>query len=172
MYAKINGSSKKYKIFSLSTFETQNNNIGIRVLGEMPDTDKGFKLYDDGDNLIGDYSDYVYLYNPNEYTKVSEEKIPASGTDAPLPPSAYDILSRSISNVNNRVSQIKPYVMTKDVYIGETSCEFDLVKNGNINAWLTTQDVQLACNFEVIENKIIVSFEELEEVGTVSVSIQ
>lgn len=171
MYAKINGSNKKYNI-SLSSFETQNGNVGIRVIGSMPTTDKGFKVYDDEDKLVGDYSEFTYEYNPNEYTKVSEEKIPASGTDAPLPPSAYDILSRSISNVNNRVSQITPYVMTKDVYIGETSCEFNLVKNGNITAWLTTQDVQLACNFEVIENKIIVSFEELEEVGTVSVSIQ
>lgn len=171
MYAKINGSDEKYNI-SLSSFETQNGNVGIRVIGSMPATDKGFKVYDDEDKLVGDYSEFTYEYNPNEYTKVSEEKIPASGTDAPLPPSAYDILSRSISNVNNRVSQITPYVMTKDVYIGETSCEFDLVKNGNITAWLTTQDVQLACNFEVIENKIIVSFEELEEVGTVSVSIQ
>ena len=170
MYAKINGSDERYEI-SLSSFTTQNGNIGVRVTGEMPITDKGFKVYD-GDNLIGDYSDFTYLYNPNEYTKVSEEKIPASGTDAPLPPSAIDILSRSISNVNSRVSEITPYVMSKDVYIGETECVFDLVKNGNINAWVTTKDAQLPCNFDVIENKIIVSFDELEEVGTVTVSIQ
>ena len=62
--------------------------------------------------------------------------------------------------------------MSKDVYIGETECIFDLVKNGNINAWVTTKDTQLPCEFDVIENKIIVSFEELEEVGTVTVSIQ
>ena len=169
MYAKINGSEERYEV-SLSSFETQHGNICVRVTG-MPVTDKGFKVYD-GDNLVGDYSEFVYSYNPNEYTKVSEVKIGAVGTDAPLPPSALDILSRSINNVSNRVSEITPYVMSKDVYIGDTECAFDLVRNGNISAWITTREDQLPCTFDVIENKIIVSFEELEEVGTVTVSIQ
>ena len=101
MYAIINGMKKHYKV-SLSSFETQNGNVGIRVTGSMPTTDKGFKVYDDEDNLVGDYSEFIYSYNPNEYTKVQEEKVAAVGTVAPLPPSAIDILSRSISNVSSR----------------------------------------------------------------------
>lgn len=171
MYAKINGSEEQYDI-SLSSFETQNGNVGIRVIGSMPTTDKGFKVYDNEDKLVGDYSEFTYEYNPNEYTKVSEEKIPAVGTDASLPPSAYDILASSINKVNNKVNNITPYTESKKVYIGDTECVFDLVKNGNINAWLVTNDIQLPCKFEVVEDKVIVSFDELEEVGTVTISIQ
>ena len=171
MYAKINGADEKYNI-SLSSFETQNGNVGIRVIGSMPTTDKGFKVYDDNDILMGDYSDFIYLYNSNEYTKIEEEKISAQGTNAPLPPSAYNKLINNINQINERVDDITPYIMSKEVYIDETECEFDLVKNGNISAWIVVGDEQLPCNFDVIDNKIIVSFNALENVGTVNVSIQ
>lgn len=163
MYAKINGSEEQYNI-SLSSFETQHGNTGIRVIG-MPETDKGFKVYD-GDRLIGDYSEYVYLYNPNEYIKVEETKVEAKGTDAPLP--KYDPLA----SINQRLDNLTPYTESRKVYIGDTECVFDKIKNGNINAWLVTNDIQLPCNFEVIDDKVIVSFDELEEVGTVTISIQ
>ena len=62
--------------------------------------------------------------------------------------------------------------MSKNVYVGYTECEFDLVKGGNISAWLVTNDTQTPCVFEVIDNKIKVLFEELNEVGTINISIQ
>ena len=167
MYAKINDSDEHYNI-SLSSFETQNGNVGIRVIGSMPTTDKGFKVYDDNDILIGDYSDFIYLYNPNEYTKIEEEKISAQGTNAMLPPSAYDKLAKSISRVNRKVNNITPYVESKMAYIGDTECIFNKIKDGNISAWIESKP----CTFEVVDDKIIVSFEELEEVTTVHISIQ
>lgn len=158
MYAKINGSDEKYSI-SLSSFVTQHGNMGIRVIG-MPETDKGFKVYD-GDRLIGDYSEYVYLYNPNEYIKVEETKVEAKGTDAPLP--NYDPLA----SINQRLDNLTPYTESKTVYIGDTECVFDK-RDGNISAWLN----DAPCMFEVTNDKIVVSFDELEKVGTVTIEVR
>lgn len=170
MYIKINDSDIHYNC-TLSHFKTQNGNDGIRVIG-MPETDKGFIVYNDDDTIMSDYSDYVYIYNPNEYTTVEEVKKSASCSFQDLSPSSYDILSRRISQVSSQVSAITPLIMSKEAYVGDTTCEFDYVKGGNISAWVVINDIQLPCSFEVIDNKIIVTFDALEEVGIVNISIQ
>ncbi len=171
MYIKINGSDIHYNA-SIIPFKTQHGNQGVRVIGDMPETDKGFKSYGDDDSVISDFSDYTYLYGENEYTKVQETKESASISFQPIPPSSYDRLSSRVSQVSSQVSAITPLTMSKNVYVGDTECEFDLVKGGNINAWLVTNDTQTPCVFEVIDNKIKVLFEELNEVGTINISIQ
>ena len=171
MYIKINGSDIHYNA-SLIPFKTQHGNQGIRVVGDMPETDKGFKSYDDKDKVISDYSEYIYLYGENEYTTVQETIQPASISFQPIPPSSYDRLSSKVSQVSSQVNAITPLTMSKNVYVGDTECEFDLVKGGNISAWLVTNDAQTPCVFEVIDNKIKVQFDELEEIGTVNISIQ
>lgn len=72
----------------------------------------------------------------------------------------------------NKVVTITPYTESKDVYIGNTECIFDKVKDGNISAWLESDGVQIPCDFEVVNGKIRVTFEALENVGTVYISIQ
>ena len=171
MYIKINGSDIHYNA-TVIPFKTQHGNQGIRVIGDMPETDKGFKSYADNDSVISDFSDYTYLYGNNEYTTVQETKETASISFQPIPPSSYDKLSSRVSQVSSQVNAITPLTMSKNVYIGDTECEFDLVRGGNISAWLVTNDTQTACVFEVIDNKIIVHFDELDEVGTINISIQ
>ena len=171
MYIKINGSDIHYNA-SIIPFKTQHGNKGIRVVGDMPETDKGFKSYGDDDSVISDFSDYTYLYGKNEYTTVQETKESASISFQPIPPSSYDKLSSKVNQVSSQVSAITPLTMSKNVYVGDTECEFDLVKGGNISAWLVTNDTQTPCVFEVIDNKIKVRFEELNEVGTINISIQ
>ena len=171
MYIKINGSDIHYNA-TVIPFKTQHGNQGIRVIGDMPETDKGFKSYADNDSIISDFSDYTYLYGNNEYTTVQETKKTASISFQPIPPSSYDKLSSRVSQVSSQVNAITPLTMSKNVYIGDTECEFDLVRGGNISAWLVTNDTQTACVFEVIDNKIIVHFDELDEVGTINISIQ
>ena len=92
MYIKINGSDEHYNA-SITTFSTQHGNEGVRVIGDMPQTDKGFILYDDNDKVFNDLSDFVYSYgnNDNEYTKVEEIIEEAECSFEPLPPSSYDI---------------------------------------------------------------------------------
>ena len=62
--------------------------------------------------------------------------------------------------------------MSKIAYIDDTEVEFDYIKQGNISAWLVNGDIQMPCEFEVVENKIIVFFDALEEISIVNVSIQ
>ena len=72
----------------------------------------------------------------------------------------------------NKVVEITPYTESKDVYIGNTECVFEKIKDGNISAWLTVGNEQIPCTYEVANNVIIVKFEALEAVGTANISIQ
>ena len=103
-YIKINGDDVHYNV-SISPFTTQHGYSAIRFIGEdIPETDKGFKLYNDKDEVISDFSDYKYIYRQNEYSTEHDEIVYPKGSDAPLQPSAYDNLSRRISKVANAVS--------------------------------------------------------------------
>ena len=103
-YIKINGDDVHYNV-SISPFTTQHGYSAIRFIGEdIPETDKGFKLYNDKDEVISDFSDYKYIYRQNEYSTEHDEIVYPKGSDAPLSPSAYDNLSRRISRVANAVS--------------------------------------------------------------------
>ena len=164
MYIKINGSDERYEA-NLMPFKTQHGNQGVEVLNGMPQTDKGFKVYNDNDKVFADYSDYIYLYRENQYTTVEETIIPAQCGYSPLPPSQ---ISRQIASLNNRVSEVTPYTETKQAYIDDTEVEFDY-RDGNIIAYVA--DGQVPCNVLVEDNKIKVSFEALEEPAKVTISI-
>ena len=164
MYIKINGSDERYEA-NLMPFKTQHGNQGVEVLNGMPQTDKGFKVYNDNDKVFADYSDYIYLYRENQYTTVEETIIPAQCGYSPLPPSQ---ISRQIASLNNRVSEVTPYTETKQAYIDDTEVEFDY-RDGNITAYVA--DGQVPCNVLVEDNKIKVSFEALEEPAKVTISI-
>ena len=100
-YIKINGDDTHY-IVSIMPFTTQHGYNAIRFIGEdIPETDQGFKLYDDNDNIISDFSDYKYIYRKNEYSVEHDEIVYPKGSDQPLSPSPYDNLSRRISQVAN-----------------------------------------------------------------------
>ena len=172
MYIKINNSDEQYDAY-ITTFTTQHGNDAIGIVGEMPITDKGFKLYDDNGKLVNDLSDYIYLYGDNgkAYTKVEETIESGECTFDPLPPSSYDILSRRISSVNNQVNALTPYTETKTVYVGETECVFDKVVNGNISAYLEIGGEQMPCNITVGEKYITVTFDEAIDLGSVTISI-
>ena len=133
IYQKIG--EQKYPIDKFSTFITQMGQTAVRIIGETPTAENGFEIVDDADNIIGDMSEFTFLYREDdtckEYTKVAEEQIPtesfASG-DTPMTP--YDVLSRRISAVNSRVTDITPYAQTKIVYYGEVEKVFYGVPDG------------------------------------------
>lgn len=174
MYIKINGSNEHFDAY-ITTFSTQHGNNGVRVIGDMPQTDKGFKLYNDADEMVNDLSDYIYLYgdNGNEYTDIEETIEYAECSFEPLPPSGYDVLNNRISKVNSKVNTITPFTQNKKVYIGDKEVIFtNIYKQGNISAYLTIGGVQMPCEVMSEENNIIVTFDEAEEVGEVTISIQ
>jgi len=97
-----------------------------------------------------------------------------------LPPTAIDRLNSRINNTNSRintvsneVANITPYVEEKTAYIGDTECSFTKAKDGIITANLITESGEIkSISMEIFDNVIIVKFAELEELATVSISIQ
>ena len=160
------------------TFRTQKGHEGIRVFSkEAPLAEDGFKIVDGNGKVISDKSEFKYLYredeNCKEYISIPEEPIPTkSSYTGGQPESIYSALSRQISAISSQVSEITPYEESKIAYIGDTEVRFDVVKQGNINAYLTVNGMQVPCEVETYENYILVMFDELEEVGTVTISVQ
>ena len=171
-YVKTIGGKKKYYV-TVSPFTTQHGKKAIRMKGDtIPSSNKGFKYFNDDDNEIADYSAYTFEYRQNEYS-IEEDIIDMpKGSDAPLPPSSLDRLSSRVSALSSQVNTITPYKASKTAYIGDTTCEFDYFVKGNISAWLDTNDSQIQCEYEIEDNKLIVKFDELEEVAVVNISIQ
>ena len=178
-YVKPNNDDTHYNV-NIMPFKSQHGHKGIRFIGEeVPDTyTNGFKLYGDNGEVISDFSEYKYPYTPNSYTDEKDDIEYGKGANEPIyQGSSYaDSLACMISAVNRKIDNVEaeltPYTESKNVYIGDTQVEFDYVKSGNISAWLVVSDTQIPCVYEVVDNKIIVSFDELEEVGTVTISIQ
>ena len=173
-YIKINGDDVHYNV-SISPFTTQHGYGAIRFIGEdIPKTDKGFKLYNDDDEVISDFSDYKYQYRQNEYSTEHDEIVYPKGTDAPLPPSAIDRVNSRVSQVDSKVNAITPYTDSKNAYIDETECVFENVyKKGALTVNVVDRN-GVSIDYQVAkeDNNIIVTFEPLEEVATVSIIIQ
>ena len=173
-YIKINGDDTHY-IVSIMPFTTQHGYNAIRFIGEdIPETDKGFKLYDDNDEVISDYSEYTNIYRKNEYSVEHDEIVYPKGSNQPLNPSPYDNLSRRISQVSSQVNAITPYTDSKNAYIDDTECVFENVyKEGALTVNVVDRN-GVSINYQVVkeDNNIIVTFEPLEEVATVSIVIQ
>lgn len=173
-YIKINGDDTHYNV-TIMPFTTQHGYNAIRFIGEdIPETDKGFKLYNDNDEVISDYSEYTYIYRQNEYSIEHDEIVYPKGSNQPLKPSPYDNLSRRINQVSAQVNAITPYTDSKNAYIDDTECVFENVyKEGALTVNVIDRN-GVSIDFEVAkeENNIIVTFEPLEEVATVSITIQ
>lgn len=104
-YVIINGDTTHYNATEIVPFTTQHGFDAIRIVGDdIPETNKGFKFYDDNDKLISDLSTYTNVYRQNEYSVQKDIIVPPKGTDAPIPPSPFDQLnsrvSRNSSNIN------------------------------------------------------------------------
>ena len=157
MYIKINGSDEHYDA-CVSPFKTQHGNPAVRVIGEMPETGEGFKLYNDQDEVFSDFSDYKYIYAPNEYTTVEEEIEEADISFQPLPPSSYDKLSSRISRVNSQVQKITPYESTKTAYYGENEKVFYGVPNDNISVFFDNYSGDYSTSR--VEDRLTITFPE------------
>lgn len=174
MYIKFNDSVEHYN-GSITAFKTQNGNKGVRVIGEgIPENTSGFKVFDDEDNVIGDFSAFTHIYNENEYTETEEQKVESHSDYVQPGPSIYDSLASSINAVNQRVTEITPYTESKTAYIDDIEIEFDVVKEGSILLSATDSDgdsVEVLLKKE--GNKAIGQFlKPLEKVTKVTMSIQ
>ena len=169
-YIKINGDDVHYNV-SISPFTTQHGYNAIRFIGEdIPETDKGFKLYNDKDEVISDFSDYKYLYRSNEYSTEHDEIVYPKGSDTPLPPSAIDRVNSRISQVDSKVNAITPYEETKKAFYGEIEKVFYNVPEGNTTIFFDNYDGEYEVNR--IENRLTIKFaDRLKDMTNVTVVV-
>ena len=158
----------RYPINNFEVFKTQFGNSAIRIYGDAPITD-GFRLYDE-DSLIGDFSEYEYLYREDdtckEYTKVAEEPIPtesyASG-DTHVSP-----IERQISALNSRISDITPYKDTKYGYYGESEKVFYGVPRGVVIVICEVEN-----SISRVDDRVIVKFaDKLADKTEITIMVQ
>lgn len=81
-------------------------------------------------------------------------------------------ISNEISASNASISNITPYTESKLAYIGDTACVFNNVKNGNTTAFMVSDNgLGIPCTIARSGDSVVVSFEKLEEVATVTISV-
>lgn len=167
MYIKIIGEDTKYNV-SFAPFTTQHGYKAVRFSGdEIPSTDKGFMAYDDDDTEICDLSGYKYEYRQNEYSENEDVIDKPSGNPKPLDPSALD---RRFASISRQISAITPYKQNKVGYYGESSKDFFDVPAGNISVFFDNYNGDYSVSR--IENRLIVSFDELSENTNITVMVQ
>lgn len=169
-YIKINGDDVHYNV-SISPFTTQHGYDAIRFIGEdIPETDKGFKLYNDKDEVISDFSDYKYQYRSNEYSTEHDEIVYPKGSDTPLPPSAIDRVNSRVSQVDSKVNAITPYEETKKAFYGEIEKVFYNVPEGNTTIFFDNYDGEYEVNR--IENRLTVTFaDRLKDMTSITIVV-
>lgn len=186
-YIKFNDSDNHYTA-KVMPFDTQHGISAVRIISEpLEINESGFIFYDDDDKVIRDYSDYTYHYEDNSYSVEKDEIEYPSGSDAPLSISPLTRIENSIGNLqsaignvqgqvselNNEVVDITPYVETKTAYIDDTELVFEDVKQGTVSVNAIDRDsISIDVSYERDGNKIIISFEPLEQVTDITISVQ
>lgn len=167
MYIKIIGEDERYYV-SLEPFTTQHGYEAVRFVGdEVPATDKGFMAYEDDKELF-DLSRYTYPYGDNEFCVAEDSIEPIEPAEyVPLPPNPIDV---KLANMNRRINQLAPYTDTKIGYFGETSKTFYDAPQGNTLVFFDGYNGNYSV--ERIENRLIVSFDELTQDTVITISIQ
>lgn len=74
-----------------------------------------------------------------------------------------------VDDTSNRVTAITPYTETKTAYIGDTEVVFTNVPQGNLSVYF---DTPTDYSVERTKDAIVVTFDALESVTEVSISIQ
>lgn len=171
MYLKINDSDIKYQA-SVVPFRTQHGNVGVNIIGDVPQTNKGFKLYDEDDNIVSDYSSFIYLYKENAYTEAEEVIEEGECSFEPIiSDHTIDNINKRISNLNDKVSEITPYKQEKMAYYGEKEKTFYNVPKGNVSVFFDNYSGDYSVNR--ISDRLTVSFPQaLEQQTTVNIMIQ
>lgn len=170
-YIKINGEDTKYYV-SIMPFTTQHGYNAIKFIGgDIPETDKGFMLYDDNDKIISDFTEYIYLYKPNEYSVEEDEIVYPQWTNNPIEPSFVDVLNKRVNKLNVEVNDITPYEETKTIYYGESEKVFYGIPQGNISIFFDNYNGEYTVN--KIADRVIISFpNRLENMTNVTIMVQ
>ena len=169
MYLKINGEDTKYYV-SLMPCTTQHGKSALKIIGEFPETNKGFKYFNDDDEEVADYSDYTFIYKPNIYSNEQDEFVPPSGSDAPIKPTAFDRLSARVSQLSSNVAEITPYKDSKTAYYGEKEKRFYGVPSGVVTVYFDKYDGEYTVSR--MDDVLTVSFPALANETNITIMVQ
>lgn len=169
IYLKINGSDTQYDAY-VEPFVTQHGNAGVRIIGEVPQTNQGFKVYDD-DTVISDFSAYVYPYGEDAYTSVSEEIEDGECTFEPLPvDDSFRKLVRRVNKINAHVDEITPYTATKVAYAKQKVKVFYNVPEGNTSIFFDNYSGEY--QVKRVANRLKITFPALTDKTNITVMVQ
>ena len=175
MYIKPNDDDITFEVTSVIPTMTQRGFDAIKIIGEaIPNTyTKGFMLFDDEDKLISDYSEYNDFYTQNIYAVRKDAPIAPKPNNTPSgsPMAPGGSIAYEVNELRRKVAEMETYTETKKVYIHDTSVQFEVEKMGAVQAKLTVNDLTIPCSYSVDGNVITVTFEELEEVGEVTIYV-
>ena len=148
---------------------TQKGKPLLRIISsDAPVAENGFVLWNDDESKSGDKSDYKYLYRQDgivkEYTTEPEEIIPAQGYTTGVPENP---IAKALSNLNNRITEITPYIDTKKAYYGENEKVFYGVPSG-----VLTVNMDGEYTVERVEDRVFVRFERLEEMKDITITVE
>ena len=80
-------------------------------------------------------------------------------------------VTAKVDDTSNRVTSITPYTETKTAYIGDTVVVFENVPQGNEIVFFSPNNTS-AHSIERMADNLVITFEPLNEVTTVTISIQ
>ena len=174
-YLKAMEDGATYDVTSIIPTMTQKGFQAIRFVGEkVPETyTKGFMFFDDEDNLISDLSDYNDFYTENVYSVRKDVPVDPkpNNTSNSSAVGGGSSIAYELMDLRKKVEEMETYTETKKVYIHDTSVQFEVEKMGAVQAKLTVNDLTIPCSYSVDGNVITVTFEELEEVGEVTIYV-
>ena len=180
-YIKFNDSEIKYS-GSIMPFKTQHgiSAITIGISEEIPVNESGFKVYNDNNEILEDFSEYNNHYEGNSYSIEKDEIEYGKGVSEPLPASPFDNMAVALSNLttqtyqnSSNIQEITPYIETKTAYIDDTEIVFENEKQGNVlvNA-IDREGNSIETSHKREGNKIIVNFKPLEQITKITITIQ
>ena len=139
---------------------------------EDADGNETIDVYEDGEKIAiyNGYSNLFVACYVKEQGSISIEllnedmqsQIDAIGQE-------QDNQQGQIDSLNSTVNDITPKTMTEIGYIDDTSVTFTDVPQGKITVYF--DGIEKDCEMERVENNLIVYFEPLEEVTSITISI-
>lgn len=82
-------------------------------------------------------------------------------------------ITGKVDETSNRVDTLTPYTETKQAYIGDTEISFFDVPDGNLSVFFRDEQGNYPdYTIERVSNTITICFDELQEVTTITITIQ
>lgn len=155
-----------------ASFEKGDNTFDF-IANDTLNTTK-ITVYNDEGETEGIYTGYstriaLYLLGGNSTLSAEFENADIQAQIDALTQSV-STATQTVSELNDRVDELTPYTDTKTAYFGETEKTFYDVPEGNVSVFFDNYNGNYSINRQ--EDRLIVSFDALENETNITISIQ